>query len=125
MKLRFNTNYFYSFLIVLIIEVMIALFIKGNLIRGFVGDVLVVVLIYCFIKSFVRYEIRFLPLYIFIFATLIEIGQYFNFVALLGLENNRVASIILGATFDVVDIFAYFSGCFVIYVFEKLGGKYE
>lgn len=54
-------------------------------------------MIYCFIKTFVRNEIKLLPLYIFVFAVLVEIGQYFNLAELLGLSDYTIARVIINA----------------------------
>jgi hypothetical protein len=118
MKIKPNIKYLATFFATLIIEVIIALYAKDNFIRAYLGDVLVVVLIYCFIKSFIKIETEYLWLYIFIFATLIEIGQYFNFVDLMGLGEYRIARIILGTTFDIRDIICYFVGCIGILLFN-------
>ena len=77
-EVKINIKYLCAFFVVLITEIIIAVFVKDNFIRNNLGDVLVVVLIYCFIKTFIRNEMKLLWLYIFIFAVLIEIGQYFN-----------------------------------------------
>jgi DNA integrity scanning protein DisA with diadenylate cyclase activity len=118
MAFRFNKWYLCAFIIVLIIEIIIGVFVHDNFIRPYVGDVLVTVLIYCFIKSFIANELKLLPLYIFIFACLVEIGQYFNLVDLLGLGNNRIARIIIGAYFDLMDIVCYLVGCIGLFLFQ-------
>lgn len=120
-----NIKYFCAFIIIFAIEVIIAVFTISNFIRAYLGDVLVVVLIYTFIKTFVRKRIKLLPLYIFIFAVLVEIGQYFHFVDLIGLGNNKIATIMLGTSFDTKDIICYFVGCSCIWLFEKLQIRYR
>ena len=50
MIIKLDTKCLFSFIIVFIIEAIIAVFIHDNFIRPYFGDVLVVVLIYCFIK---------------------------------------------------------------------------
>ena len=97
---------------------MIAVFIKNGFARDYFGDILVVVLIYCFIKAFIRNDMKLLWLYIFIFAALVEIGQYFRLVDLLGLGDFSIARIVLGAAFDLWDIVCYFTGCIGIWIFE-------
>lgn len=111
MKLGINKKYLCTFIAVFGIEALIAIFIHDRFIRPYIGDVLVVVVIYCFIKAFVRNEIRRLPLYIFIFAALVEASQYFNVVELLGIGDYRIARIIMGSTFDIKDIACYLVGC--------------
>jgi len=120
MKIGLNIKYLCAFAVVLLVEIFIAIFASNNFIRDYIGDVLVVVLIYCFIKSFIKNDIKLLWLYIFVFASLIEVGQYFNFVNLLGLGKYKIARIILGETFDFRDIVSYFAGCLGIGILEKL-----
>ena len=119
MKIKFNAKYLCAFILIFIAEVIIAVFATDNFIRSHLGDVLVVVLIYCFIKIFIRNKIKLLWLYIFFFATLVEVGQYFHLVDLLGLGEYRFARIILGTTFDIWDIVCYFVGCVGIWLFER------
>lgn len=120
MSVKLNIKYLCAFFITFAIEALIAIYVNNNFIRGSIGDVLVVVLIYCFIKSFVRNEVKLLPLYIFIFAALVEIGQYFDLVDLIGLGDSNLARIVLGNTFDMRDIFSYLVGCATIWFFERL-----
>jgi DNA integrity scanning protein DisA with diadenylate cyclase activity len=101
-------------------EVLIALFINDNFIRPYVGDVLVVILIYCFIRIFVARTTKLLPLGIFIFAVGVEIGQYFNLAQLLGLADYKVARIIIGSTFDLKDIACYLTGCGSLFLYEEI-----
>lgn len=120
MKLGLDKKYLCAFIIIFIIEVIIGVYVHDNFIRPYIGDVLVVVLIYCFIKAFVKIKTKLLPLYIFIFAASVEIGQYFNLAELLGLSDYRVARIIIGATFDIKDIACYLVGCLGLWLFEMI-----
>lgn len=118
MKLfRFDKKYLLVTVLLFVVEVCIALFINDRIIRPFVGDVLVVGLIYCFLKIFLNIDYRKAALGVFLFACLIEIGQYFDYVARLGLENNRVLAIAMGRTFELTDFAAYFVGfLFIIFI---------
>ena len=113
-------KYLCAFIAVFIIEAIIAVFIHDNFIRPYLGDVLVVVLIYCFIKTFVGNETKLLPLYIFIFAVLVELGQYFDLATLLGLSDYKIARVIIGSTFDMKDIACYLVGCVGLFLFEMI-----
>jgi len=124
MIIKLDTKCLFSFIIVFIIEAIIAVFIHDNFIRPYLGDVLVVVLIYCFIKTFVRNETKLLPLYIFIFAVLVEVGQYFNLVTLLGLSEYKLARIIIGSTFDMKDIACYLVGCVGLFLYEMIKRRF-
>jgi hypothetical protein len=55
-----------------------------------------------------------------IFAYLVEIMQGLKFVELIGLSNNKIASILIGTTFSWTDIACYTIGILVVIVAEKL-----
>lgn len=105
--LRFNKTYFLLTIILFCIEVIIALFVHDNFIRPYFGDVLVVILIYCFIQTFFNWSKTKTAIYVLIFAFLIETLQYFNFISFLGLENNRLAKTVIGNSFSFHDLLAY------------------
>jgi Protein of unknown function (DUF2809) len=111
---QFNLKYFYGAILLFLIEVSIAVFFDDSLIRPFVGDVLVVILIYCVIRAF--WQIRVLPLAlsIFGFACLVEGLQYFQFVDVLGLRPYKLLVVILGTSFDWKDILAYALGTAIV-----------
>ncbi len=111
--------------VLFIIEVLIALFVHDNFIRPYIGDVLVTVLICCFLRIFIPKGVNLLPLYVFIFAAGVEIMQYFDIVERLGLADNRFFSILIGSVFDVKDIVCYGIGCLVVFVTEKVSQKHE
>ncbi len=101
-------------------ELFIALFVHDKFLRPYVGDILVVVLIYTFVRIFIPEKVRLLPLYIFLFAAGVEVLQYFRIVERLGLSDNRVLSVIIGSTFDVKDIVCYGVGCVILGTYEWL-----
>jgi hypothetical protein len=116
---RFNAKYLILTIILFLIELVIALFIKDTIIRPFVGDVLVVILVYCFVRIFLQTDYKKTAVGVLLFAFTIEILQYFDYVRLLGLENNRVFSVALGRTFAWEDFIAYFVGFLLIILNEK------
>lgn len=119
MKIKPDVKYIFAFLIVFVIEVIIAVFVHDYFIRPYLGDVLVVVLIYCMVRAFVQYNGKRLPLYIFVFAVTVEIGQYFNLAEWLDLGDYALARVIIGSTFDMMDIACYFAGCALLFLFES------
>lgn len=118
--LRFNLRYLLLTIFLFFIELAIALFIKDTVIRPFVGDVLVVILIYCFLRIFLQIDYLKVAVGVLIFAFIIEGLQYFDYVKLLGLENNRVLSVAMGRTFEWSDFIAYFVGGLLIILVEWL-----
>ncbi len=115
-----RVTYFIITIVLLIIEVLIALFVHDSFVRPYVGDVLVVVVIYTFIRIFIPEKIKLLPLYIFLFGTFVELMQYIDIVELLGLQDNRFFSVLIGTTFDIKDIICYGVGCLLIAIGSKL-----
>ena len=113
------------FVVLLLVEGFIALFIKDKFVRPYIGDVLVVVLICCLCRVCVPDIVTALPIYVFLFATAVEVTQYFDIVKLLGLENNKLVSTLLGRTFSVADILCYAIGCLGFYLIEKTVRKYS
>ena len=109
--MRKRLPYLIATLVILAVEICIGLFVHDGFIRPFVGDVLVVILIYTFIRIFIPEKIRLLPLFVFIFAAGVEVLQYFKIVEILGLQDNRLMSTIIGTSFDIRDILCYFVGC--------------
>ena len=99
-------------------EVFIGLFIHDGFVRPFIGDVLVVILIYTFIRIFIPEKVRLLPLFIFIFAAAVEILQLIRIVEILGLQDNAFMSTVIGTSFDIRDILCYFVGCALCGVWE-------
>jgi hypothetical protein len=55
--MRINKKYMISFFVLFIIETLIALFIHDNFIRPYIGDILVIILMYTFIKGIVDKKI--------------------------------------------------------------------
>ncbi len=113
-----RTFYVGAAAVLFIIEVMIALYIHDDFIRPYIGDMLVVILLYCFVRIVFPKGIRFLPLYIFLFAVVVECLQYFNWVKLLGLEHNTFFRILMGSVFDIKDICCYGIGSVLPGVFQ-------
>jgi len=111
---KMRIKYSVGFLVLLITEVLIALYIHDDFIRPYIGDVLVVMVLYYFVRIFIPKGIKLMPLYIFIFAAGVEVLQYFRLVEVLGMENNRFLRILIGSVFDVKDIICYGVGCALI-----------
>ena len=112
--------YAFIFFLLLITEVLIALFVRDSFIRPYGGDILVTILICCFARIFLLQKIKLLPFWVFLFALAVEIGQYFDFVSLLGLDDIRFFRILFGTSFSVLDILCYGVGCLIFYICEKL-----
>ena len=112
--------YALAFLLLLALEVVIALFVRDSFIRPYGGDVLVTVLLCCFCRILWPKRLRLLPVYVFLFAAAVEIGQYFDIVDLLGLSGNVFFRTLIGTTFSWADLVCYGAGCLLFFTAETM-----
>ncbi len=120
LKLHFSWRFLLAFLLIFTTELLIALFVHDSFIRPFVGDVLVMVLMYCFVRIFLAGPVWLISGALLIFAFSIECAQGFKLVERLGLQDNAVARIIIGTTFDLKDLLAYTLGTALILLGSRL-----
>jgi hypothetical protein len=118
--LTFNPKYFFFTLALFLIEVLIALYIRDSFIRPYFGDFLVVVLIYCAVKTFVKASRIKIAICVLLFAYTIEVLQYFNIVDRLGLSGNIVAKTVIGYGFEWWDMLAYTLGIITVLIVERV-----
>ncbi len=119
----FNRKYLLLFILLFFVEVYIALYVHDDIIRPYGGDTLVVILIYFFIRTFFQLPVIKTAVAIFLFACCIEVAQYLNIVDLLHLQNNKIASVVIGTSFAWLDILAYFIGTLAIIFVKQLTEK--
>lgn len=105
------------FLALLLIEVLIALFVHDSFIRPYVGDVLVVAVVYFFLRTFIPEKYPWLPAAVFAFAVMVEGLQYFRLAERLGITN-PVLRTVLGSVYDTKDILCYGVGCIFLAAYE-------
>jgi hypothetical protein len=120
--LRFNLKYFLLAILLFIIEVLIARYVHDSFIRPYGGDYLVVIFIYCVVRSCWQSNVLPVAIGVLIFACFVEMMQYFNAVQLLGLQHSRVARIVIGTQFEWSDIIAYILGILTVVLIEKTWG---
>ena len=123
MKNKARITYTLIFILLLLAEILIGAFVNDSFIRPYVGDVLVVMLICAALRIFFTEKPKLLPLYTTLFAVSVEVLQYFDFVRLLGLEDNKIISIALGRTFDIKDIICYIAGGIIFFAAEQIRRK--
>jgi hypothetical protein len=121
----FKSYYFIWLIILFFIEVYIALYIHDDFIRPYVGDALVVILIYVFVRAFFTIPILRAATGVLIFSFGVEILQYFKIVEILGLNSSSFARTVIGTTFAWNDIIAYCMGFVMLLCFEKSLGIYK
>jgi len=117
---NFKQQYFILAVLLFIIEVLIALFVHDTIIRPYIGDMLVVILIYCFLQSFLNISVLTAAVSVLIFSFAVEFMQYFKIVELLGLQHNQLAKIIIGTSFAWMDLLVYTAGIAIVLIAEKI-----
>jgi Protein of unknown function (DUF2809) len=118
--LTFNLKFFLFTILLFTVEVLIALFVHDRFIRPYVGDYLVVFLIYCAVRTFLKAEPLKVAIAVLLFAYLVETLQYFNIVDRLGLTDNRLAKTVIGYGFEWLDMLAYTLGVGTILLLETI-----
>ena len=115
---QLHTKYLGLAFLLLITEIFIALFMHDKIIRPYGGDFLVVILLYCVVKSGSNWKVINASAAVLLFSYIIEILQYFHLVKFLGLENSGLARAVLGTSFSWADMLAYTLGIVFIIVIE-------
>lgn len=100
-------------------EIIIALYINDLFIRPYGGDVLVVLLVYYFLKTFIKTKLIYLASFTLIFAYFVEYLQYLNFITIIGLQNNKLARVVIGTSFSWGDIICYTFGFILILIIDR------
>lgn len=122
MKLKFSPKYLLLTITIFLVEVLIATKLKDIFfVRAYLGDVIVVMLLYTFIKSFFSISNNEkLILGILIFSCCVEFAQYFNIAEKLGFQPGSLMYIVIGNSFSWIDILCYAVGCLLLYLYVKI-----
>lgn len=124
MPLKFSLKYLLLTVFIFLIEVLIATALKDIFfVRAYLGDVIVVILLYTFVKSFFTVNNQKLILGIFIFSCMVEFAQCFNIAEKLGFQPGSLMYIIIGNSFSWIDILCYAVGCLILYFWVKYMGS--
>ena len=117
---QYNRNYFAITILLFVMEIAIALYVHDNFIRPYFGDFLVVILLSCFLKSFVKVSVWVAAALVLLFSFAIESVQYLNLVEKLGLQHSKIAKVVLGNSFAWMDLLAYTLGILAVIIMEKI-----
>lgn len=120
---KFQPRYFILTVILFLIEVLIALYMHDEFIRPTLGDLLVVILLYCLLRSVVVLPVLTASIFVLLFAYTVEFLQYLNIVEKLGLQHSETARTIIGTSFSCTDIAAYSLGIIFVIIIERITAK--
>jgi hypothetical protein len=113
-----NIKYILLTLLLLVIEIIIAVFIHDQFIRPFFGDFLAVIFVYCGLRIFNQHILK-TALFSLLIAFFIEILQYFKFIEITGLIKYKILAVVIGNSFSWLDILAYSFGFAFILLIEN------
>lgn len=120
MKFKFSLTYLLLTIFIFLIEVLIATKLEHIFfVRAYLGDVIVVMLLYTFVKTFVRINDEKLILGILIFSCIVEFAQYFTVAEKLGFRPGSLMYIVIGNSFSWIDILCYAVGCLLLFLWVK------
>ena len=117
--------YIIGFFLLLGVEVCIGIFRFNHFIRSYIGDVIVVWVIYCLLRSFVpkKFNSCAVAVGILIFSFAVEFLQKAHIADILGVENPLLRTLI-GTSFAVEDLWSYAAGTLVtiieIWIYRRL-----
>lgn len=124
MKRYISTRHFLITILLFATETAIAYFHFNSFIRGFLGDTLVILLLYSFLKIFIRNQVLKTAISVLAFAYVVELLQLLNIAEKLNIHSEILLTII-GSVFDWRDLIAYTLGFLVILLIEKKIIKHE
>ncbi|WP_447765657.1 ribosomal maturation YjgA family protein [Sphingopyxis panaciterrae] len=117
--LSWRPGYALAALFLLLVEVAIALWVRDNFVRPYLGDVLAVILVYLALRAVTTLRPVPAALAALAVGVVVEIGQAIDLLGLLNLSDNRVARIVLGSSFGVGDLFCYAAGAAIAVLAEQ------
>ena len=116
-------KYLLAALILFIVEVFIGMYVHDSIVRPYIGDLLVVVLLYCMLKTVYNMAVMKAAIAVLLFAYLVETLQYFNIANVLGLGGYKLARILIGTSFSWADMACYTIGIAIVLLVEKFNHK--
>ena len=117
---RARFRYFIIFLVLSAVIILIALYADDDFVRPYLGDAAAAAAVFFLACAAFKKTPKLLVLYVFIFTVIVELMQFFNVLALVGLSENRALSVIAGSTFDFADILCYAAGCLSAELLRRL-----
>ena len=121
--MRMRLIYAVAAVFLLILEILIALYVRDAFIRPYGGDILVTILLCCLLRAILLCRIPYLPFFVFLFALAVEFAQAAGIASLIP-DGWTVIRIAVGSSFSVWDIVCYGVGCILFWSAERLCFRY-
>lgn len=122
-------RYAIAFLLLLLTEIAIAKW-AGGFVRGYLGDVLVIPLVYFFLRALLFpkdgiFSVYVLPFITYSLGWVAEVLQAFHLADALGIAEGSPLAIALGGSFDLLDGVCYLAGLYLIGLFLAVETKWK
>jgi len=122
-RFRFHPSYGILTLALIGIEIFIGACLHDPVIRPYGGDLLVVILLYCAVRTFWDLPVVPLALSVLAFSYVEETLQYFHLADRLGFTKPSLARTLIGTYFTWVDMLSYTLGIAAVLVLEGLARR--
>ncbi|GAA4048836.1 DUF2809 domain-containing protein [Flavobacterium chungnamense] len=109
-----KTKYLIISCIILVIEIIIALFVNDQFIRPIFGDYLASILVFYLLATFLKTDLNKIAILSLLISYIIEFLQYIHILELLHLDKIKILNILLGNSFSWTDILAYTIGILTV-----------
>jgi len=119
-RFRFRGWYFLFSLLLLGVEIFIGVYMHDRIIRPYGGDFLVVIWLYCLVRSFWDLPVPVTAVSVLLFSYLVETSQYFHLADRLGFKGHSLMRVILGSYFTWTDILSYTLGILFVLVVDGM-----
>ena len=107
------------FAALLLTEILIGKFADpASFLRCSGGDIIIIPLLYFFVRIFTDKLEKSIPALIFVFGCAVELLQAADLCGILGIDKRSIVGIIIGTTGSWGDIACYFVGTILIYVYQ-------
>lgn len=118
MRFRFDWRYAVAAIVIFAALTAIAVMLRTGIVRTHIGDVGVIALIYCAVRTVLEARPLAVVTGTVLFAFAVEFAQLFEAIRHLGLSDNQFAVIVLGASFDPWDLAMYVIGGLLVLAVE-------
>jgi len=117
--------YFLIFLFLLGVEIAIAKYLKTGFIRANLGDLLVVIVLYCLLMSTLKPSVKTGLVLTLAIAFTIELLQLIDLTRFFPQEYKQLATLILGSHFSWLDLLMYVLGIVCVWITEIVVKRYS
>ena len=114
----FRKNYLLFAIVLFLVEVLIAVYVRDRIIRPYGGDFLVIGFLYCLCRTFLKFSPEKVLVLVLLFAFAIEALQLLKISEVFDLQKHQWLNIVLGSHFEWLDMLVYCLGALTILLIE-------